>query len=247
MKLTTHRLRLMIPLAAALLALAALAALSALGYIRLREPNRHYTVRGVDVSSYQGEIDWRVLSEQGIKFAYIKATEGSSFTDESFVRNWRDARAIEGLAVGAYHFMSFESPGTAQADNFLSAASVGTGVLPPAVDLELYGEYLIDPPSKEEVRAILDPLLDKLEQAAGKKPVIYVNRRLYGAYLAHDYDEYPIWICDIYGWPDEKRLPWTFWQYSHVGKLPGYESDAEEHIDLNVFYADDSALIDMLR
>ena len=76
-----------------------------------------YPVRGVDVSAYQGDIDWDILSSQNIQFAFIKATEGSDFVDEHFKENWEKARTTE-LKVGAYHFFSFESPGKTQAENF---------------------------------------------------------------------------------------------------------------------------------
>lgn len=71
---------------------------------------KKYPVTGVDVSSYQGEIDWEILSSQNISFAFIKATEGSSFVDEHFAYNYAEARKTD-LAVGAYHFFSYDSPG----------------------------------------------------------------------------------------------------------------------------------------
>ena len=85
--------------------------------IKLNTPSQEeYPVRGVDVYSYQGEIDWGVLSE-GLDFAYIKATEGSRYTDDRFAYNYEQARKT-GLRVGAYHFFSFESSGASQAENF---------------------------------------------------------------------------------------------------------------------------------
>ena len=65
-----------------------------------------YPVRGVDVSYYQGTIDWQVLAQQGVDFAFIKATEGSDHNDTQFVQNWEDAKAVQ-IYVGAYHFFSF--------------------------------------------------------------------------------------------------------------------------------------------
>jgi lysozyme len=86
----------------------------------------------------RGEIDWETLASQGIDFAWIKATEGSSHVDPRFPENW--ARANEtGLLVGAYHFMSFESSGTAQAEHLAGQIPATPGTLPPVIDLELYG------------------------------------------------------------------------------------------------------------
>ena len=77
-----------------------------------------YPVRGVDVSHYQGEIDWEVLSSQDIDFAFLKATEGSSYVDDTYEYNCTEARKA-GLAVGAYHFFSFDSAAKTQAENFI--------------------------------------------------------------------------------------------------------------------------------
>ena len=117
----------------------------------------------MDVSSYQGEVDWPVLAEQGVDFAFIKATEGSLLQDRRFAANWAGAAAA-GVRAGAYHFLSYDSPGETQADNFIAAVPVTEGALPPVVDIEFYGEYLDTPPEKERVRDILDPLLERLEE-----------------------------------------------------------------------------------
>ena len=79
-----------------------------------------WEVFGVDASVYQGEVDWTVLAEQGVDFAFLKATEGSSLQDIRFARNWAGAQDA-GIRVGAYHFFSYDSSGETQAENFISA------------------------------------------------------------------------------------------------------------------------------
>ena len=105
-------------------------------------PNRlvaaHYEVRGIDVSSYQGDIDWPTIAKQGVDFAYVKATEGSSFTDERFEANLRGAREA-GLLVGAYHFFSFESRGRSQAEHIVATVPADGDLLPVAIDVEPTG------------------------------------------------------------------------------------------------------------
>ncbi len=99
----------------------AFAALVLRGVLVLNTPSRaDYPVWGVDVSHYQGEIDWEALRAQGVRFAFIKATEGSSHVDERFAQN-ADGASAAGVPAGAYHFFSFESPGQTQAENLLSA------------------------------------------------------------------------------------------------------------------------------
>ena len=83
---------------------------------------REYPVAGVDVSSYQGQIDWETLSSQNISFVFIKATEGSSFVDPCFAYNYEESQKTD-LAVGAYHFFSYDSPGAAQAENFINTVT----------------------------------------------------------------------------------------------------------------------------
>lgn len=193
-----------------------------------------FPVRGVDVSSYQGEIDWPVLAGQELDFAYIKATEGSGSTDPTFAFNWENARRTA-LAVGAYHFFSFDSAGKTQADNFLAVAPPQEGTLPPAVDVEFYGGNEANPPAPDGVRRELQILLDRLEAAHGRKPVLYATMASYRLYLDGAFDGYPLWIRDVLHPP---RLPegrrWTIWQYSPRGRLDGYRG-RECFIDLNVF------------
>lgn len=201
-------------------------------------PNRilaaQHDVRGVDVSHFQGEIDWDVLATQDLDFAWIKATEGSSHTDPRFAESWAAARQTD-LLVGAYHFMSFESPGASQAANLAAAVPATPGTLPPVIDLELYGSYLADPPTPAEVHAILDPLVAGIEEHYGTVPLVYVTQEAYDRYLADRYPELPVWIRSVAWAP---RLPegrdWTVWQYSNRDRLSGYDG-VERYIDMNVF------------
>ena len=219
-----------------------LAVLLLLGFLFLRwrglllyshEADPHqWEVFGVDVSSYQGTVDWHTLAGQGVDFAFIKATEGSLLQDKQFAANW--AGALEaGVRPGAYHFLSYDSPGETQADNFIDLVPVTQGALPPVVDIEFYGPYLDTPPEKEQVQAILDPLLERLEAHYGVKPILYVTYRSYYSYLTDaKYAGYPIWCSSPTVFPLLPR--WDFWQYSHSAKLEGYHG-AQPLIDLNVF------------
>ncbi len=197
---------------------------------------KDYNVHGVDVSSYQGDINWNALYEQGVAFAFIKATEGSSHIDAYFKENWNNIYRTP-LRYGAYHFMSFESPGETQAKNYISTVDNRPGALPPIVDVEYYGEFLDNPPTTETVDSILTPLLKDLETHYGQKPIIYTNISFYNKYIKGNYDN-SIWIADLEGndtLPDGEK--WDFLQYSFEGELEGY-SGSEKYIDLNVFNGD---------
>ena len=127
-------------------------------------PNRaaatKYPVRGVDISSYQGEVDWQTLAAQDIAFVFLKATEGSSFVDKSFAYNYEEAVQTE-LAVGAYHFFSYDSAGATQAENFIRTVAPHDGMLPPVIDLEFYGDKEQHPPKREAVTRELKTMLDR--------------------------------------------------------------------------------------
>ncbi len=203
------------------------------GILKFNNPSAtEYPVRGVDVSRYQGEIDWDILAGQGIDFAFIKATEGSTFVDSCFENNYKNAIQTN-LRVGAYHFFSFDSPGMTQAQNFTNTVYPYDGILPPVVDVELYGKYVSNPPEdpaaiKEELRI----LLTELEKAYGVAPILYATYESYELFIAYEFSDYG----DVFRSP---KLPdgieWTFWQYSNRGRLSGYSGE-ERFIDLNVFH-----------
>lgn len=190
-----------------------------------------YEVFGVDVSSYQGEVDFDTLREQKVRFAFIKATEGSSMRDGCFAVNWTGA-AEAGVKAGAYHFFSYDSPGETQTDNFIGAVPITEGALPPVVDIEFYGSYLQTPKDAESVRPILDALLTRLEEHYGQKPILYVTERSYRLYVRGRYQDYPLWVSFPMVEPFWRN--WTFWQYSHHAEMDGYRG-TENYIDLNVF------------
>lgn len=206
------------------------------GIITFNHPSREdYPVRGVDVASYQGEIDWEILSKQGIQFAFIKATEGSTFVDAYFEKNYANAIRTD-LRIGAYHFFSFDSAGSAQAENFIKTVSIYDDMLPPVVDVEFYGKYVSSPPSNvDAVKRELRILLEALEAEYGRTPIIYATHESYKRFFKNDFEKYDIWIRDIFTCPTlSDGRAWTFWQYTNRGQLEGYQG-VEKFIDINVF------------
>lgn len=204
------------------------------GTILLNNPSPAvYPVRGVDVSAHQGEINWELLS-QNIDFAFIKATEGSSFTDKQFSYNDSEAQRC-GLRVGAYHFFSYDSSGEAQAAHFISTVEKRPDMLPPVIDVEFYGDYNQKPADPAAAKAQLTIMIRLLREHYGLSPILYATERSYRLYLENDYAECDIWIRNII---TEPKLPdgreWTFWQYTDRAVLKGYNGP-EKYIDINVF------------
>ncbi len=193
-----------------------------------------YALQGVDVSHYQGEIDWKRLENQGIDFAFIKATEGSSHMDGTFTENWQEAEET-GLYIGAYHFFSFDSEGRTQADWYINTVGELDGKLAPVVDVEYYADKEVNPPEKEQVAHELHEFLQILEEHYRIKPIIYTTYKVYHRYIEDEFKEYPLWIRNVYYPPNlDMRRKWQFWQYMDRAVLEGYEG-AEKYIDLNVF------------
>lgn len=206
------------------------------GTILLNNPSHsRYPVRGVDVSRYQGQIDWELLASNDISFAYIKATEGSSYVDSCFSYNYEEARQTS-LRVGAYHFFSYDSEGQTQAAHYIDVVEKTDDMLPPMIDLEFYGDKEQNPPEQDQVRQELTVMLDRLEEYYGMKPIIYATEKSYKLYLADAFQEYDIWIRNVITSPRlSDRREWTFWQYTDRGKLEGYQGD-EKYIDMNIFH-----------
>lgn len=205
------------------------------GVVLLNNPSEtDYPVRGVDVSSYQGDIEWQILSSQNIDFAFIKATEGSSFVDPCFIYNFSEAQKCS-ISVGAYHFFSYDSKGLSQAKNFIDTVVPFEGMLPPVIDLEFYGDKEKNPPSRDEVRRELKDMLFALEEYYGLKPIIYATEKSYELYLSGEYEKYDIWIRNVISkpnLPDDRE--WSFWQFTNREKYRGYKGK-EKYIDVNAF------------
>ena len=202
--------------------------------IKINNPNRErYPVRGVDVSSYQGNIDWEILSSQNIQFAFIKATEGSSYVDPYFEKNYSSAMKTN-LRIGAYHFFSFESSGKTQAENFCGAVSYVDGMLPPVLDVEYYGSYSsLSGAELENVRSELRICIDEIEKNFGITPVIYATQKSKNEIIGDEFLDCDLWIRSVYLRVSD-NLNWSFWQYSDKQRLDGYNGE-EKYIDMNVF------------
>lgn len=210
------------------------AALVWFGVIQLNgHAAKQFPVHGVDVSEYQGEIDWEVLAAQDISFAFVKATEGSGYVDPQFSDNWKNAAETE-LRMGAYHFFSFDSSGENQAALFTQTVEPMENMLPPVVDVEYYGDYKETPPDREIVKQELSAMLNALEEAYGVKPILYVTKDTF--WVTEAFPEYAYWERSVYSEPSggDADRTWTFWQYSNRLRLEGYDGK-ERYIDGNVF------------
>ncbi|MDW6020319.1 GH25 family lysozyme [Mesorhizobium sp. BAC0120] len=195
---------------------------------------RHLAVHGVDVSRWQGEIDWPRLRSQGANFAYIKATDGGDHLDPMFKKNWR-AAAGAGLKRGAYHFFYWCRTAGEQADWFIRNVPKVDDALPPVIDVEWNGDSSCKRrPSRAKVLEKMQVFMDKLERHYGQRPIIYTSPDFYRENLDGAFLDYPFWVRSVAAHPS-KLYPgrkWLFWQYSGSGLSHGVQGK----IDLNVFH-----------
>lgn len=203
---------------------------------------KKYTVHGIDVSYYQGKINWskvKAMKEDEVKvsFAFIKATEGILQVDPYFQRNWREAPKA-GIVCGAYHFFRPKKSGRTQAKFFLQVVNIEKGDLPPVVDIET-----LDGVSPLRMRLELSDFLTYVEMKTGVQPIIYTGLKFYEDNLEGKLDEYPLWIAHYYQ-PKLKldKSRWKFWQHSDKAKINGIG----HVVDFNAFNGDSTSLSEML-
>jgi lysozyme len=200
---------------------------------------KQLAVHGVDVSRWQGDIDWAKLRSQGANFAYIKATDGGDHLDPMFKKNWRAAGA-SGLKRGAYHFFYWCRTAGEQADWFIRNVPK-EGALPPVIDVEWNGhsKNCRKRPSRKRVLEKMQVFMDRLEQHYGQRPIIYTAPDFYRDNLKGEFQDYPFWLRSVAAHPT-KIYPgrkWVFWQYSGSGLSHGVRGQ----IDLNVFHGSEDA------
>ncbi|WP_245256556.1 glycoside hydrolase family 25 protein [Bartonella tamiae] len=193
-----------------------------------------YPVHGTDVSKYQGAIDWASVAKSGISFAFIKATEGGDRVDEYFVRNWNGTKQV-GLPRGAYHFYYYCRSAQDQAKWFIKNVPKDNSALPPVLDMEwnhLSPTCKIRPPAAT-IRSEMRVFLSMIEKHYGKKPIIYTTVDFFDRNDLDQIKGYNFWLRSVAGHPEEKYgpHPWTFWQYTGTGTIPGITGD----VDINVF------------
>ena len=191
-----------------------------------------YEIHGIDISHYQGDIDWDDLSNAMIegcplRFVMIKSTEGSTRLDSKFKENFRQAREY-GYIRGAYHFWSNKSSARDQAYHFLNKVRLEDGDLPPVLDVE----HKPKDSSVEDIQRDVLTWLNIVEDKYHVKPIIYTYYKFKDKYLsAPVFNDYPYWIAHYYVDKVEYKGPWKFWQHTDAGKLPGIKG----YVDFNIY------------
>lgn len=204
---------------------------------------------GVDVSHYQGSINWKSVRNAGVEFAFIKATEGTNYQDPTFDANY-PAAFRAGVVRGAYHFARPDaSGGAAQADYLVRNGgrwSADGLTLPAALDIEYnpYGATCYGL-SQAAMRSWISDFLDNYRTATGRYAIIYTTadwwRTCTGNYTGFA-SNHPLWLARYASSRGDLPAGWGFqtvWQYTSSGKVGGISGA----VDRNTFNGNRSRLL----
>lgn len=229
--------------AAVLLACIAVLVFAALVPARAIPPSGGRQYRGIDISEFQGEIDFEEVRRSGIEAVYIRVGAGE-YTDEYFAENYERAKAA-GLKIGFYHYVTARSvdEGRRQARFFASLAAGREPDMRLAMDFEYFGSL-----SVSQINAISEAYLDELTALTRREAVIYSDlsnaRNIFIRALA---EKYPLWAAQ-YG-ADEpsangKWREWVGFQYTDEGRVGGIYGNVDRNIFTEGIFLSDSGRID---
>lgn len=185
-----------------------------------------YPVRGIDISAHNGEVDFEKVAGSGIKFVWIKASEGETLRDVRFQENFAGALSA-GLSAGAYHFFRFDCDGVMQAMNLCQALGDVRPEMGIAIDIEL--ENNAENIDDETIVSNIESMTDYL-RLRGYPITLYSNKEGYARFVRDHFSDYPLWICSFSDGEPIEDAPWVFWQYSHTGKIPGVSGKCDENV-----------------
>lgn len=208
-----------------------LRALMVVGLIALGAgvPEAKAQLDGIDVSHYQGSINWSSVKASGVVFAFAKATEGSTYTDPNFSTNWPRMKSA-GLVRGAYHYGRPGTDAVAQARHFVNVVNPTSGDLQMVLDLET-----TDGRSPAQVWAWTQAFIAEIKRLTGRPGIIYTGYYFWRDNVGNPSNnlDCPLWIASYNPAPTvPSAWPyWTFWQYTSSGSVPGIAGN----VDLDYF------------
>jgi lysozyme len=187
------------------------------------------TTPGIDVSYYQETIDWPRVRRAGIRFAFIRVSDGVLQRDARFASNWAEARRA-GIVRGAYQFFRPDQSVTAQADLMIAAmAGRDAADLPPVIDIEV--DAGLDPSTIAERAAAW---IERVRDGLGVEPIVYTGSDLWRNGGADALGAQPLWLAHYTQGCPTVPPPWSrwmFWQHTDRGAVPGIAGP----VDLDLF------------
>ena len=195
--------------------------------------NHKGKVIGIDVSEFQGEVDWdeiEILEEKyPVQFVFIRATAGNDRVDKRFKENWNGAKENK-IMRGAYHYYRPNENSIEQANLFIKTVKLQKGDLPPVLDIE----RLPKNQSLDSLKKGLKRWLTKVESHYQVRPIIYTGERYYSDFLKEEFSEYLFWIANYNFYREKIEDDWLFWQFTEKASLPGIK----HRVDVNIYNGD---------
>lgn len=201
---------------------------------RMKVIRKTHPIYGIDVSKYQGIIDWDILVKKRVHdlptFVFIRSTAGIDNKDAQFDTNWTTLSNIDFIRRGAYHYYRPNENSTKQAQNFISNVTLRSGDLAPVLDIEVKSKVQ----SMDRLRTGLKNWLKIIEQHYNIRPIIYSSENFYKAHIQIDPElsSYPTWIASYSTQNLTDRMTWDIWQVSDKGSIEGINSK----VDVNVIF-----------
>lgn len=188
---------------------------------------------GLDVSEYQGEVDWSEVdsleNKYPIDFVFVRATVGNDRLDRKFKENWLGAKKQK-LIRGAYHYYRPNENSLEQAELFIKTVSLQKGDLPPVLDIE----KLPKNQSIERLKLGLKRWLKAVEAHYKVKPIIYTGERYYDDFLKEEFSDYLFWIANYNFYREKMDEDWLFWQFTEKASVSGIKGN----VDVNIYNGD---------
>ncbi|HEX4612465.1 MAG TPA: glycoside hydrolase family 25 protein [Urbifossiella sp.] len=185
-----------------------------------------FAIQGIDVSHYQGSINWTSVKNSGKSFAFIKATEGTTYTDPTFATNWAGAKAA-GLIRGAYHFAHPGTDPVAQANFFCNTVHPTTGDLQMMLDLEA-----TDGKTPSQVRSWTVSFINQIVSRTGRPGIIYTGFYFWRDSAGNGSNlncplNLAAYVTDPNDYVPAAWSYFTFWQYTSSGTCPGVSGNVD--------------------
>jgi lysozyme len=185
---------------------------------------------GLDVSQYQGDINWSevdsVENKFPLHFVLIRATAGDDKEDTQFDDNWKGAKK-HNLIRGAYHYYRPNQNSIEQANNFIKTVKLQKGDLPPVLDIE----QLPKNQSIDSLKVGLKRWLKKVDSHYKVKPIIYTGERYYEDFLKEEFEGYTFWVANYNFFEENIKDDWLFWQFTEKAVIKGIN----HNVDLNIY------------
>lgn len=195
---------------------------------------------GIDVSEWQGKIDWNQVKNAGIEMVYIRSSSGCAYRDPQFYANYTGAKE-NGIKVGFYHYVTARNADQArrQAEFFVNVIGGTSPDCRLAMDFESFGSL-----TAAQVNEISKVFLDTVQKKSGRQVCIYSDTSNARSVFAESLTQYPLWVADYYVKNPEPNGKWDVWagfQYTDIGRVDGIDGNVDRDVFTDLMLENEGA------